>query len=74
MDGRHIQFPGNYRIEVSGWGLDAHLFVEETDLLWSQSGEKQMLLHRALPEGAIIFVRLLAPETPCWFGAGRLSS
>jgi hypothetical protein len=50
---------GNYRIEVSGWGLDDIFFVEKTELLWSQAGEKYILLHRALPEGAMIFVRLL---------------
>ena len=54
-----FNFPGNYRIEVSGWGLDGSFFVEKTDLLWSQNGDKQVQLHRALGEGAIIFVRLL---------------
>lgn len=58
-----FNFPDNYRIEVSGWGLDNAFFVEKTDLLWSQSGEKQVLLHRALPEGAVVFVRLLGPES-----------
>jgi hypothetical protein len=51
--------PGNYKIEVSGWGLDNSFFVEKTELLWSQTGDKYALLHRALPEGAMIFVRLL---------------
>jgi len=31
-------------------------------LLWTAEGEKQVQLHRALPEGAIVFVRLLASE------------
>jgi hypothetical protein len=57
-----FSFPGNYRIEVSGWGLDRGFFVEKTDLLWSSSGGKQVQLHRTLPEGAMIFVRLLAEE------------
>ena len=54
---------GNYRIEVSGWGLNDVFFVEKTDLLWSEGGEKRLLLHHALYEGAVIFVRLMAPET-----------
>jgi len=32
-------------------------------LLWSEGGEKRLLLHHALSEGAVIFVRLMAPET-----------
>jgi hypothetical protein len=55
---------GNYQIEVSGWGLDDAFFVEKTDLLWAEGGEKKLLLHRTLTDGNIIFVRLLAPETP----------
>ena len=58
-----FNFPGNYQIEVSGWGLDNAFFSEKTDLLWSPSGDKQALLHRALPEGAMIFVRLLTVES-----------
>jgi hypothetical protein len=56
---------GKYRIEVSGWGLNDVFFVEKTDLLWSEGGEKRLLLHHALSEGAVIFVRLMAPETSC---------
>ncbi len=54
--------PGDFRIEISGWGLDNDFFVERTDLLWIAGGEKQVQLHRALPEGAIVFIRLLASE------------
>jgi hypothetical protein len=53
---------GEYRIEISGWGLDNSFFAERTDLLWTADGEKQVQLHRALPEGAIVFIRLLVPE------------
>ena len=52
-----------YRIEVSGWGLNDVFFVEKSDLLWSDGGEKRLLLHHALSEGAVIFVRLMTPET-----------
>jgi hypothetical protein len=55
--------PGTYRIEVSGWGLDNCFFDEKTELLWSQTGDKYVLLHRTLVEGAMIFVRLLDLES-----------
>lgn len=55
--------PGTYRIEVSGWGLDNCFFDEKTEMLWSQTGDKYVLLHRTLVEGAMIFVRLLDSES-----------
>jgi hypothetical protein len=58
-----FNFPGNYRIEVSGWGLDNSFFVEKTDLLWSQTGQKLVLLRRVLFKGTMIFVRLLTSES-----------
>lgn len=54
--------PGDFRIEISGWGLDNGFFAERTDLLWTSDGEKHVQLRRALPEGAIVFIRLLASE------------
>ena len=60
--GDSFNYPGDYRIEISGWGLDNDFFAGKTDLLWTADGEKQVQLHRALPEGAIVFVRLLALE------------
>ena len=54
--------PGDFRIEISGWGLDNSFFAERTDLLWTADGEKHVQLHRALPEGAVVFIRLLASE------------
>ncbi len=54
--------PGDFRIEISGWGLDNSFFVERTDLLWTADGEKHVQLHRALQEGAIVFIRLLSSE------------
>lgn len=54
--------PADFRIEVSGWGQDNKFFVEKADLLWAPDGEKSVQLHRALPEGVIVFVRLLAAE------------
>ena len=54
---------GNYRIEVSGWNLSDVFFVEKTELRCTEGGEKKLLLHHSLPQGAVIFVRLIAPET-----------
>jgi hypothetical protein len=55
---------GNYRIEVSGWGLDECFFVEKADLLWIEGNDKTLLLRHALPDRAMIFVRLLADGAP----------
>ena len=49
----------NYRIEVSGWGSDDAFFVEQTNLLWSEDGGKMVALRHALPNGAMVVVRLL---------------
>lgn len=54
---------GDYRIEISGWGLDEGFFVERTELKWDATGEKQVQLHHAMGEGAIVFVRLLTFES-----------
>ena len=54
---------GDYRIEISGWAVDNSFFVERTDLLWTANGEKRVQLHRELPEGTMVFIRLLAPES-----------
>lgn len=60
--GNSFSDPGDFRIEISGWGLDNTFFVERTYLLWSSEGTKQVQLHRALSEGAMVFIRLLASE------------
>jgi len=51
---------GSYRIEVSGWGLDACFFAEKTDLLWTDGNDKKLLLRHAQPDRAMVFIRLLA--------------
>jgi hypothetical protein len=58
-----LNCPGEFRIEVSGWGLDNSFFAERADLHWNSEGEKRVQLHRALQEGAIVFIRLLASES-----------
>jgi hypothetical protein len=60
--GNSFKYPGDYRIEISGWWLNNDFFAEKTDLLWTAGGEKQVQLHRALTEGAIVIIRLLASE------------
>ena len=57
-----LNCPGDYRIEISGWGSDNSFFVENVDLFWTFEGEKQVHVHRALPQGAIVFIRLLSSE------------
>lgn len=52
----------NYPIEISGWGLDNDFFTERTDLQWASGAEKQVWMHRAVAEGAIVFVRLLCSD------------
>ncbi|HTC62355.1 MAG TPA: hypothetical protein VK709_05895 [Candidatus Saccharimonadales bacterium] len=54
--------PGEYRIEISGWGADNSFFVERANLIWRSGGEKQVHLFRALPEGAMIFVRSISSD------------
>ena len=54
--------PGDFRIEISGWGLDNSFFMERSDLSWTADGRKHVQLHRALLDGAIVFIRLLTSE------------
>ena len=54
---------GSYRIEVSGWGMDECFFVEKTALLWTEGNDKRLLLRHALPDRAMVFIRLLADGT-----------
>jgi len=52
-----------YRVEVSGWDAHKAFFVENSDLDWSGQADKRVTLSRGLPEGAVIFLRLLQPLT-----------
>jgi hypothetical protein len=66
--GNSFNAPGDYHIEISGWGVDNSFFVERSNLQWTAEGEKRVHLHRAIPEGAMVFVRLLTRELcnqPC---------
>jgi hypothetical protein len=57
---KSLHCPGDFRMEISGWGLDNSFFAERTDLICTADGEKQVRLRRALHEGPIVFIRLLA--------------
>jgi hypothetical protein len=48
-----------YSVEVSGWDVTHVFFVEKSALEWNEESGKHLVLHHALPEGAMIFVRLL---------------
>ena len=62
-NGNSYNAPCDYRVEISGWGADNSFFVERTDLQWTAAGEKDVQLHHSLPEGSMVFVRLLAPAS-----------
>ena len=50
-----------YPVEVSGWDVSRLFFVEKSELTWDEETGKHILLRHALPEGAMIFLRLLQP-------------
>jgi hypothetical protein len=50
-----------YRVEVSGWDKNKAFFVEKSDLEWSEESGKRVALSRAVPDGAVVFLRLV----PC---------
>ena len=62
LAGNSLNAPIECRIEISGWGDDNSFFVERTELLWASDGEKHVQLPRCLPEGAMVFISLLASE------------
>lgn len=50
-----------YQVEISGWDQSHLYFVEKSDLEWEEQSDKHVVLRHELPEGTIIFVRLLQP-------------
>ena len=50
-----------YRVEVSGWDEEEMFFVEKSHLDWDEFAGKHVTLRHMLPEGAIVFVRMLQP-------------
>ncbi len=53
----------SYWVEISGWDQDENFFVEKADLVWSEEDGKKVSLRRRLRDGALVFVRLIAPTT-----------
>ncbi|MGB7436927.1 MAG: hypothetical protein WBR26_03865 [Candidatus Acidiferrum sp.] len=53
-----------YRVEVSGWDENQSFFVEKSDLAWDDFAGKHISLQRMLPDGALVFIRVLQPQGP----------
>jgi hypothetical protein len=49
----------SYRVEVSGWDARQNFFLAKTDLHWREDNGKEIALPREVPDGAVLFVRLL---------------
>jgi hypothetical protein len=50
---------GLYRVEVSGCNTNQVFFVERSGLEWSEHAGKRVVLCNAVPDGAVVFLRLL---------------
>ena len=59
------RFPvtGLYRVEVSGWDKSQTFFVEKSELEWNEESDKQVCLSSAVPDGSVVFLRLIQPLT-----------
>jgi hypothetical protein len=54
-----LRLTGLYRVEVSGWDKNQAFFVEKSELEWNEESGKRVALTHAVPDGAVIFLRLL---------------
>jgi hypothetical protein len=61
ISGTQYPITSKYRVEVSGWNKTQAFFVEKSELEWSEESGKQLSLSHAVPDGAVVFLRLL----PC---------
>src|SRR5580698_7777774 len=52
-----------YRVEVSGWDKSQTFFVEKSELEWSEDSGKHVTLSSAVPDGSVVFLRLIQPLT-----------
>jgi len=50
-----------YRVEVSGWDKSQTFFVEKSELEWNEESGKYVTLSSAVPDGSVIFLRLVQP-------------
>jgi hypothetical protein len=46
-------------VEVSGWDENQAFFVEKSDLEWNEDSGKLVVLCNAVPDRALVFLRLL---------------
>lgn len=49
-------------VEVSGWDHQEEFFVEQTVIEWRPPEARVVYMRRALPDGGVVFVRLLETE------------
>jgi hypothetical protein len=50
-----------YRVEVSGWDKSQTFFVEKSELEWNEQSGKHVTLSSAVPDGSVVFLRLIQP-------------
>lgn len=50
-----------YRVEVSGWDKSQTFFVEKSELIWNEESGKHVTLSSAVPDGSVVFLRLIQP-------------
>ena len=58
MDGSFLD-ARNLPAEVSGWDSDENFFVEKTGLYWNREGRHEIVVHRGVRVGCVVFLRLL---------------
>jgi hypothetical protein len=51
----------SFRVEVSGWDENQIFFVEKSHLDWGNFDDKHISLRHMLPDGAMVFLRVLQP-------------
>lgn len=58
-----VRFPitSLYRVEVSGWDKSQTFFVEKSELEWNEESGKHVTLSSAVPDGSVVFLRLIQP-------------
>ena len=48
-------------MEVSGWDKSQTFFVEKSELEWNEESGKHVTLSSAVPDGSVVFLRLIQP-------------
>jgi hypothetical protein len=64
MPSARFPIAGMYRVEVSGWDKNQAFFVEKSDLEWNADSGKLVVLCNAVPDRALVFLRLLQSISP----------